>query len=49
MWVTAILILIGGPCVGLYWWLGRVPPDRGQYVSEGWRDEHVRGRRDLGK
>jgi hypothetical protein len=44
-----LTIGIGLPCVGLWWWLGRTPPDRGQFISDAWRDEHVRGRREGGK
>jgi hypothetical protein len=46
IWILALVTLIGGPCVGVWWWLVRVPADRGEVVSSAWLDEHIRGRRD---
>ena len=46
IWIPALVLTIGGPCVGIWWWLVRIPGDRGAHVSTGWLDEHIRGRRE---
>jgi len=46
IYVPALVVLMGVPCLGLWWWLVREPGDRGASVSSTWLDEHIRGRRD---
>jgi hypothetical protein len=45
LWIGLLSASGVGVVVGLWWWLGRTPPDRGSHVSSAWLDEQTRGRR----
>jgi hypothetical protein len=41
--LVGLLVSGGLGLLGLWWWRGRTPADRGSHVSSTWLDEHIRG------
>ncbi len=45
-WVVALVVAIGVPIIGLWWIFVRPPRVPNQHVSDEWRHEHIRDRRE---
>lgn len=43
---VVVVVVVGLAGLRLWWWLTKFPIDRRDAVSAGWREEHIRERRD---